>query len=173
MPNHVINELIFSDCDADKVQRLREVICDEYGKVDFEVLLPSPINIWRGCVGSKHKETFPDTHLDWATKNWGTKWNAYGDRAFEVDGGTVTVTFRTAWNPPYGWLVALFNTIKGKFSHNFLSEGRTKAVVSSWNYVSIDQAFGDAWVEIEADEEMQKHLHILLWGCESFDEETA
>ena len=35
---------------------------------------------------------------DWAVKNWGTKWNAYGFDDFEIDPKGNTLSFLTAWD---------------------------------------------------------------------------
>jgi hypothetical protein len=126
MPNHVINEIIFRDCD-EQLQRdiLAAVLTD--GEVDFGVLLPKPLNIWMGSCGRKHEQAFRVTGLDWATANWGTKWNAYGHneggkyRSVRQDGTSLILTFQTAWRPPYGWIVALFNRFKISFDHDVSS----------------------------------------------------
>lgn len=33
------------------------------------------------------------------------------------------------------------------------------------------EMFGEPWIEEDADDEMQKHLHLLRWGCETFPDE--
>ena len=63
MPNHVINEIVFENVNwFQKRKILKKVFKDN--RVDFEILVPAPINIWNGNVGKNHEETFPDNHLN-------------------------------------------------------------------------------------------------------------
>ena len=73
MPNHVINELVFKNVGPIKDELLGKIL-NQNGDVDFGILVPPPFNIWWGDVATIHEETFPGTFLDWAWKNWGTKW---------------------------------------------------------------------------------------------------
>lgn len=171
MPNHVANELIFRGVDSAKQDELLANLCDAEGNVDFDILVPAPLNIWCGNVGVRHEEAFKRTHLDWARENWGTKWNAYGHKPAERTADTLTLRFDTAWTPPYPWLAAVFNRFKISFDHNWLSEGREHGVHGVFDFSQIESFAGDPWREVQADDEMQKHLHMLRWGCESFDDE--
>jgi hypothetical protein len=171
MPNHVVNELIFRGTDRATQALILSKLCNDRGEVDFEILVPSPINIWLGSVGRIHTDTFPDTHLDWARKNWGTKWNAYSQKPTEQTEDTLTLRFETAWRPPYGWLVAIFNTFKCSFEHNWFSEGEDRGRAGKWNYAGLDDLDGlSSWEETDADDDLQKHLHVLQWGVENLEE---
>ncbi len=171
MPNHVLNEVIFRGLTAEQQDAIVAAVSGPGGKIDFEALVPSPLNIWPGSVGTKHEKAFPDTHLDWARKNWGTKWNAYGARTVTREGPTLTLVFETAWAPPYGWLVAIFNAFKIDFEHNWLSEGRDRTVRGVWNYARLDDMGGEAWDETEADEATHRRIHKMHWGVEEFNPE--
>lgn len=171
MPNHVTNEVIFSPLGPDEQDAILALVVRD-GQIDFEVLVPAPLNIWMGSVGDKHSKTFPDTHLDWARRNWGTKWNAYR-ASIERDVDSVTLRFDTAWAPPYGWLVALFNSTKRGFQHNWLSEGDNQGHTGLWDWSKLEAFGGEAWAETLCDAEMQKHLHMLRLGVESFPEEDG
>jgi hypothetical protein len=171
MPNHVANEVIFRGVDAATQEKILAAVCNRDGKVDFEILLPVPINYWMGSVGIQHKEAFPGNALDWCTANWGTKWNAYGDNTVERTEDMLTLRFDTAWRPPMGWFVALFNTLKLTFEYNWLSEGESRGHSGKFDWSKMETMFADGWVEKECNEELQKHLHMLRWGCESFPEE--
>lgn len=169
MPNHVINEIIFSGVDSIAESQIMAAACDSDGKVDFNLLVPMPAHIWRGNVGKVHTDTFGPAciGLDWARQNWGTKWNAYSHKPIERTLDTLTLRFETAWSPPYPWLVALFNTCGG-FVHNWLDEG------ASWSKTGLfvkDGKFGDEWKEADADEVLHRHLHKLHWGVEQFEDE--
>jgi hypothetical protein len=167
MPNHVINELIFRDVDCSAQERVTEVACNPNG-VDFGVLVPMPLNIWRGCVGSIHK-VFKGNSLDWACANWGTKWNAYQSEVPEKTADTLTLRFQTAWSPPYPWLAALFNSTKLSFEHNWLDEGREDGFAGK--FIWKDDGIGPEWSEAIADEPLHRHLHKLLLGVEQFPDE--
>lgn len=169
MPNHVINELIFSAADADRILP----IAMRGNDVDFSILLPIPINAWMGSVGSNHEKAFQLTALDWCRLNWGTKWNAYRQRPIERCDDHLILRFETAWRPPYGWLAALFNTLMITFDHNWLSEGQDRGVVGRFRWSEMEKDFGKAWEEEMADDAMHRHLHKLHWGVEEFEPEEA
>src|SRR5215471_16799081 len=78
MPNGVMNEITFRNVNQEARNRILEKVRNADGEIDFEILMPRPLNIWCGDVSSKHEKTFPGTGLDWSSRNWGTKWNAYG-----------------------------------------------------------------------------------------------
>lgn len=176
MPNHVINELIFRGVDTAAQDAIIAKLCNAKGEVDFEILVPTPANVWLGSVGQKHEMAFGRDFvaLDWSRANWGTKWNAYRHKPMERTDGNLTLRFHTAWSPPYTWIVAVFNTIKRDFDHNWLDEGRDRGVQGKWVYGYLEAwPNGDPWTETPADDEMQKHLHKLLWGVEVFEDDAA
>jgi hypothetical protein len=168
MPNNVINEVVFQRPASEHTAILAKV-CNAEGKVDFEVLVPMPAQIWRGSVGRIHTDAFgaQNIGLDWARLNWGTKWNAYGHKPVEADADSLTIRFQTAWAPPYPWLVALFNTC-GEFRHNWLDEGRSDSFTGLF---SVREHYGDSWQAEQTDEVLHRHLHKLLWGVEEFTDE--
>lgn len=167
MPNHVINELVFH-ADAERQSAIREALCDSEGRVDFQVLVPLPKNMWWGSVSLRHEEAFKRTALDWAVENWGTKWNAYSHRETEATESSITFRFVTAWRPPYPWLAAIFNTLKISFDHNWLSEGGGLGSHGTFDWSEAETGLlGDAWKEEKiADENdtLHRHLRHLLWG---------
>lgn len=177
MPNHVINEVIFRNIDAETRATLLANIKNVAGEIDFEILMPAPLNIWCGGVSTRHS-VFPGNHLDWARANWGTKWNAYGldeggkYKSILQTEDSLTLTFQTAWRPPYGWLIAIFNRFKINFEHNWLDEGAARGNSGKFDYAALDDRLqNDPWKEEEASDEMHRHLHTLLWGVESFPDE--
>ena len=180
MPNHVINEVVFTGVDKALQSSILLKMVSPESKIDFEVLLPPPLNIWQGNVGAVEEGAFPGNQLDWNRKNWGTKWNAYG--MDEIDDkyapivsteNTLVLTFQTAWNPPRGWLVALFNTINLSFEHNFLSEDDDGGHTEYYIYNKEDKYSSKLWKYEKATKEMYKHLHKLLFGCEEFEPEET
>jgi hypothetical protein len=166
MPNHVINVVAFKGVDAATQEKILALACNEKGDLDFEVLLPVPLNYWRGQVGSKEKESFGGNALEWCSMNWGTKWGPYGEPQIVRTENTLTLTFRTAWNTPRGWLCALFNKSRVPFHWSWLAEGGWPAQTETF---SMGGTFGDRWTHVDADESTAKNLHVLLWGSESFE----
>lgn len=174
MPNHVISEVIFRDADTAAQDAIIASCCDVEGHVDLGILIPMPPHIWIGNVGAHHARLGQNA-LDWCRENWGTKWGAYRHLPTERAEATLTLRFHTAWSPPYPWLVAVFNTFKLDFDHNWLDEGAEKGVTGKWRWRALasNDFKEEPWTETQCDEAMQRHLHKLLWGVESFDDEAA
>jgi len=173
MPNHVINEVVFCNVDAEQQASILMKVSSEQAAVDFEILLPVPINLWLWSAGAKHN-VFPGTALDWCRANWSTKWNAYGLREegyvpIVQTGDTLTITFQSAWSPPRGWLCALFNSTSLPFDYRFLDEG-AEAAVSGW-FKPDGGVMGAEWGESGVDEQTQRRLHKMLWGVETFEDD--
>lgn len=177
MPNHVINEIIFRNVDKTQQHQMLASIRNEAGEIDFGILVPKPLNVWDGGVSTKHKQKFRNVGLEWARQNWGTKWNAYGldeggkyQSVAQTD-DTLTLTFQTAWSPPYPWIAALLNFFKLPIEHNWMDEGNSEAASSGrFDYEQYLKGFG-GWEEEVADEAMRRHLHKLMWGVEEFPDE--
>ena len=176
MPNHVINEIIFRTKDPAQQNRILHKVRGEDGRIDFGVLVPQPLNMWNGGVGQKHERKFGRTGLDWARENWGTKWNAYGHNeggryeSIAKSDDAITLTFQTAWSPPYPWIAALFNFFKMDIEHNWFDEGDDNGWSGKFDHQEYLKGIG-GWEEVRADEAMKKHLHKLLWGVEEFPDE--
>lgn len=173
MPNHVLTEVVFRDVGSLKQIDILGKVSSRERKIDFEELLPMPLNIWRGNVSSRHEEAFPGTALDWCSANWGTKWNAYGIdeggkyESVERTDDSLTLRFQTAWSPPMGWLVALFNSFGLSFEYAYLDEGASHAMSGSFR-IGVDKFLGDQWSEAKADEPTHRRMHKLMWGVEEF-----
>lgn len=171
MPNHVVNEIIIEGDDA-LLDRVLAKVSSAERPIDFEVLLPTPLNSWRYGQSTKHEKAFPIMEMDWTRENWGTKWNAYGidddyQSIVRAD-GRLTLTFQTAWGPPMGWLLALHNSLGLAFTYGHLSEGGSAARVGWFKAAPTDNDFAELWDETDASTEQTRHLHKLLWGVEEF-----
>jgi hypothetical protein len=171
MPNHVVNEIIFRDVNPDTQEIiLKKLLCSK-GFVDFNILVPRPLNIWQGNIGEKEEKTFGEkTWYTWNVENWGTKWNAYG---MDEDGksvirteDTLTVIFQTAWSPPMPWVIAVFNATGLPFEHNWMSEGENESYSYKFFFSGGGVLRSPTWSGGVAGKEMYRHLHVLLWGCE-------
>ncbi|WP_394659930.1 hypothetical protein [uncultured Novosphingobium sp.] len=169
MPNHVINELIFRDVDAAAQQAIIAAACDAEGNVDFSVLVPSPLNVWQGNVGSQHEKAFGNTGLAWNRANWGTKWNAYSHKPTIQTADSLTLIFETAWSAPYPWLAAVMNKLSLPFDHNWLDEGAEWSVSGRFWF---EPQWGPEWKEEKSSEEDHRRLHKLHWGVEQFEDEA-
>lgn len=175
MPSHSLNELRIYNT---TIEALHGVALNDDNFVDFELLLPTPLNCWQGNEGSDHEENFPGLAMRWAIDNWGTKWNAYGEGGPEgryetvvQDGDDVLLTFQTAWHLPRGWVCALFNKTDKRITASWLSEGGVAAHVEKF-WIE-DNMNGRQWVANEIAEGTPEHrrLHKLLWGVEEFEDE--
>jgi hypothetical protein len=169
MPNHVINELVFRGVSQDQVASIIDATCRD-GLVNFEVLLPMPLNVWRASIGAVEEKAFGQTWYEWSTANWGTKWNAYSHKETQIGPDNLTLCFETAWRPPYPWLCAVWNHLKLPFEHNWLDEGAERA--RSGVFQLDESPMGRDWKEDDATDEAHRRLHKLHWGIETFEDEA-
>jgi hypothetical protein len=168
MPNHVINEVIFHG-DSEFRRKVRRFAINANGEIDFTLMLPIPLYCWQGGVSSLHQKRFPDNALYWCAKHWGTKWGAYGQKPIEETEDSLILRFDTAWNAPFGWLAAMFNALQVGFEVNWFSEGESRGHSAKFD---MGDKWGMQYTELaEISDDMQKHLHLLRWGVESFPEE--
>lgn len=99
MPNWCDNYLTLTgsqeDLQAFVVDNLSVSKDDEVIPFSFNALVPFP--------ASKEENNY----LDWATENWGTKWDLSSNDGAAwhfIDDTHATITFSTAWSPPTAWL---------------------------------------------------------------------
>ena len=114
MPNHVTNELIFRGVNEATRQDILSKAVNAKGNVDFEILLPIPLNAWQFSSGIRHEKAFKLVALDWCSANWGTKWNAY-DVAVSESPKELFYRLDTAWDTPEPVIRALslkFSTLE-------------------------------------------------------------
>lgn len=177
MPNHITNEMIFR-CAPDKQREILALVwnaAEREGKggVDFNILVPIPNNVWLGSVSSLDEKRFGNDFvaLDWCRAHWGTKCGAYQCQDYVQTDESLTLIFDTAWSPPWTWALALFNTIKMPFTHNWLDEGKERAVRTEWKYDPEDKwdRLGVADHDVTDDE--QRRIHKMKWGIEEFPPE--
>ena len=73
---------------------------DDYplGTLDFNRIVPTPLNIFQGNIGIKERKRYGDENcwLDWCMANWGTKWNTTENMAEDIDEETIFVRFWVA-----------------------------------------------------------------------------
>jgi hypothetical protein len=161
MPNHVLNEVTLHGV---PIEKSAKVVGTEGSPVDFEALVPMPVNFWPGSVSSKHEEYFPGTHLGAARRMWGTKWNAYGEpEVFELDGSTV-LRFQTAWSPPRGWICALFNTFKCEITAIAKDEGSEHATIDRYIWDDKRNMGGPSWSTERATQDVTDRMEAMFFG---------
>lgn len=104
MPNHVTN-VIRLQGDAEQIKKLRQAVMNDQfgpGSIDFEKIIPMPDDIYRGDLGVTERARYGQKNwYDWNSKNWGTKWNAYGFNELQGSREVDTIRFMTAWRAPH------------------------------------------------------------------------
>lgn len=163
MPNHVVTEIRFRNLDNKQKRNVKGAVFNFEGHVDFNLLLPLPLNLWRWDEGRKEKETF-GSGLDWCVANWGTKWNAYESRMSE-EGDDFLITFQTAWHTPHKWLVALFSAVDLDFELITMSEGETCCWHEKYFSVTDTESYKNKrWERNPGNEAQTNKTYELLWG---------
>lgn len=78
MPNYVIN-LVCVMGDTNNLETISNLVKGER-PFDFEKIVPSPENMFRGALGAKEEAMCREKGIpnwyDWQRQNWGTQWNA-------------------------------------------------------------------------------------------------
>jgi hypothetical protein len=117
MPNHVTNAIEFATQEDFELAKTK--LTNEDGYVDFELLVPTPLNVYLGNTSREDDQDFGQfTWYAWNRENWGTKWNAYDT---EVEEELRIIRFDTAWSPPYPIIVALSRHVPN-FTHYYIEE---------------------------------------------------
>lgn len=160
MPDVVKNRIVFKRVSIEKKFEILDFIIDKKCRVDFNILIPQPLNIWLGNCGALEERIFKQTWYNWNQANWGTKWNAYNTRHIMYSRGVLELTFDTAWTPPYPWLAALINKLKTSFNHYYSLES-DKVFIGKFSYKKEDEDTIKnpySWSEVECSE---KELNLL------------
>lgn len=130
MPNHVTNKIVFS---ADRAAEVFAAVCPE-GRFDFSILIPVPLHVFAGNLGSEEEKDFPVNWYAWNLENWGTKWGAYACSS-GIENGAAFIKFDTAWSVPYPVISAFANKFKIPFKHLYFDEGHNFWGVETWGEV--------------------------------------
>lgn len=101
MPNHYCNIIIAHlDYEHPKAAEWDAVAFTAAMKdVDlFQRLMPMPAELRH----PKRDDLLTDGMYEWRTTHWGTKWDAYDWKAFDLPGdlGPLLISFSTAWRGP-------------------------------------------------------------------------
>lgn len=105
MPNHISNKVKFVGL-VEEVKEVLEFIRNDeegVGTIDFNKITPMPKWVYGSSpeiigisCGDEEKWGRENTALEWMRRNWGTKWNAYGQS--DSRNTEDTIYFQTAWN---------------------------------------------------------------------------
>ena len=100
MPNHIYNVIRFEGQENEVKRIMSDIQLDSAGPgtIDFNKIIPMPENVYRGPLGKKEREKYPNelNWYDWSIKHWGTKFNAYDFEAGVK--GDDSLVFHTAWS---------------------------------------------------------------------------
>lgn len=165
MPNHITNEVCFSDLSPAQSEAILQKVSTEKGEISFNILLPMPLNIVQdGCIGEEERKIFPDTWHEWCSNNWGTKWDAYisGNSGSIRKPKILTLRFKTAWRPPYGWLITLYNYFHLPFSLLWKDEGDNEVHYETFGTNANNWA-NKVWKKLKPTEKQIKHMKELFF----------
>jgi hypothetical protein len=105
MSNHISNKLtiIGTDEEVKEVFEFIKIDKEGIGTIDFDKITPMPKWVYgssEDVIGirstDEDKWGAENTSLNWARKNWGTKWGAYSQP--DSRNTNNTIFFQTAWN---------------------------------------------------------------------------
>ena len=103
-------------------------------EMDFEKVIPSPANMFKGNLGEPErerciKEGIPNWY-DWQSEHWGTKWNAHSEETVELEMlgyiglKQATYIFDTAWDTPRAVITKLWEDWPDlEFEGGYIHEG--------------------------------------------------
>ena len=118
MPNWVTNKITFHG-EQENIDKVLELIKGEETCIDFEKIIPTPEDIYRGRLGPEEREKYGKNNcFDWRCFNWGTKWNAHHSN---FDKENNAIEFDTAWSCP---LPILDELAKICYEHNVSFDGK-------------------------------------------------
>ena len=99
MPNWCHNNMQIAGSSDEIVQFkqtcIRTVFKGEQAQLDFNAIIPMPSDLDLEATGFAHAN-------DWASKHWGTKWNAVHFHVIRDEPDCYECMFDTAWSPPIG-----------------------------------------------------------------------
>ena len=153
MPNWVDNEIILTG----NASVLREIADTQF---DFQKLHPCPF-----INGEEHKEGW----YDWCVKHWGTKWSGRDIGIHYEEGDTsMTVTCRTAWSSPHGFLAYLttkYSELKIENTWNLDSNEAVGNAVYEGGVIT-SKSFDPSEYTLEA---LDKFATQNVWFVDMFD----
>ena len=185
MPNWVKNQVRFIG-EAESIEKLKKFIItnEEYiaalkqrneglarefqievpvvGEVSFNILVPTPTNIFQGDLGKTEEEKYgKDNWHDWRIANWGCKWDACESTFEDTDDG-FAISFWTPWGVPEEWLEAVgrkaaeiggIDFMDGEFANE-----QFDMLMGYFSYDFDDECLGFSYSDYDAE------LYDAVWG---------
>jgi hypothetical protein len=178
MPNHVYNSVTIEGS-PEQVKDVQKFLAtptfmNESGEeliFNFAKLISIPkdkvgeYHTVHGFVKGEESGHTEYNWYEWNVKNWGTKWNAY-EVSSEIDGGSISYHFNTAWSIPEPIIHALADYARQGgitfdwhaeeeqgWGAEFAFDGKELTLVREWD---IPETHAE-YVALEQD----------CWGCES------
>ena len=162
MANYVMNRIHF-DTDEDTAREIFAAIQkDANGNdsetkrksgpdtIDFNKLIPEPQEFLK--TGKWE---------DWRIKNWGTKWDAFGEKS----DGISTISFLTAWDVPHNILEALSCRFPGVYFTHIWANDDIGSNVGQREYLN-----GECVGVVEPESDMECiDVACSVWGAEPMD----
>jgi len=171
MPNHVRNKIVF-ETEEDFNAALELLWNKEENRVDFEILVPPPITMYRGDLSGTDDLHFPINWSSWHRANWGTKWNAYDSEKLPDE---LAFAFSTAWSPPYSVIVAIANSLpKVNFIHAYVCEHTEYWGLEKWEdgvRVAISQDYIVSFAIVYGMEYMEDYVKERRVDAKEYNEE--
>lgn len=94
---------------------------------------------------------------DWCRRNWGTKWNAYGNSQT----GTDTITFETAWSPPEPIIAKLAEMYPDAEIEHWWADEDTG---SNDGYAKYSGGKAEVVIDYETNSSEALATYVLCWG---------
>jgi hypothetical protein len=164
MPNNVINKITF------KTIYTPFVLARIWRKkrFDFETLIPSPIQVYRGNLGRDEEEDFKCNWHSWNVENWGTKWNSY-DCSLKIGLLETSILFETAWSIPYPIIAAFANIFKFEFTHKYVCEYGEFWGIEKWSMVDKYEKTRTVCHRVEKLQDTPELMKPLLLELRDYD----
>ena len=138
------------------------VIPREVGKVDFNILIPQPTNIFQGGLNREIEVRYGGSAkcwCEWRKEHWGTTKNAHDDSVVWLSDNEVEITFWTDWEKPTIWLQTL-----AKYALN----GELGITDISGEYANEDFGCEMGYIHINEDwyEDKENEDPLCFVGCD-------
>ncbi len=106
MPNYILNKLTFYPDfpeDQEQIDRIKSIILNEQGELDFEMIIPSPKDLPNPESEREKRKLRKEgitTSEEWKLNNWGTDKNAVSFKVLSDCASWYVITFTTSWKAP-------------------------------------------------------------------------
>ena len=145
------------------------VIPRKEGKIDFNILIPQPANIYQGGLNSTTERLYGKENCwwEWRIKHWGTTKNAWNDEIRWLNDTVLELEFHTDWTKPEIWLNTLAEYAMSLGITDIDGEFANEDFGSEMGYID----FNGEWIDdhgrnilhyAECDQDVE--CYNLVWG---------